>query len=317
MIIRSGSRLAELKPTLITEQGLNDGSYSDGEELEGMILELLLGDDAAGRIGELLAGNPSWPVYYHFTPVRQNLLSWYPFRADGSLLEVGSGMGALTGLFCEKLAQVTAVELTSRRAEITAWRHRERENLTAIAGNIDGIDLDDRFDYVTSIGVLEYAGKYSASDNPFRDFLARLKSFLRPGGTLVLALENKFGFKYWSGAREDHTGRLFESLEGYPYQDDVRTFSRGELEELLEEAGFPRTEFYYPQPDFKLPREIFSDRYLPTPRHGIRPGLLPYVDHSQDREHLFNEQLVMDNIIADGAFPFFANSFLVFAGDTP
>lgn len=314
MVRDPGSHLAELKPTLITDQGLNDESYSDGDELENMVLELLRGDDPAGRIGELLAGNPPWPIYYHFTPVRHNLLSWFPFRSGASLLEVGSGMGALTGLFCRKVDQVTAVELTARRAAITAWRHRDRENLTAIAGNIDSISLDGQFDYVTAIGVLEYAGKYSASDNPFRDFLTRLRSFIKPGGTLILAIENKFGFKYWSGAREDHTGRLFESLEGYPYQQDIQTFSRGELEALLEAAGFPRTEFYYPQPDFKLPREIFSDSYPPTPAHGIRPGLLPYVDHSQKREYLFNEQLVMDNVIADGGFPFFANSFLVFAG---
>lgn len=306
--------MAELKPKLITESAPEDGSYSDGDELEDMVLELLREDDAAGRIGELLDGNPSWPIYYHFTPVRHNLLSWFPFDSSASLLEVGSGMGALTGLFCERVARVTAVELTARRASITAWRHRERDNLTAIAGNIDALGLDEKFDYVTSIGVLEYAGRYSDSGRPFHDFLERLGSLLKPGGSLLLAVENKFGFKYWSGAREDHTGRLFESLEGYPYQKDVQTFGRRELEELLRDAGFPRAEFYYPLPDFKLPREIFSDRYLPAAAHGIRPGLLPYIDHSQEREHLFNEQLVMDAIIAEGSFPFFANSFLVLAG---
>ncbi|RJQ45062.1 MAG: class I SAM-dependent methyltransferase [Gaiellales bacterium] len=306
--------MTELKPNLVTGKEDAAGAYSDGDELEEMLLELLRQEDAPARIEELLAGEPSWPFYYHFTPVRRNLLDWFPFREGASLLEVGCGMGALTGLFCERVARVTAVELTARRARITAWRHRERENLTAIAGNIDGVDLGERFDYVTSIGVLEYAGRYSPSDNPFRDFLRRLGSFLKPGGQLLLAIENRFGFKYWSGAREDHTGRLFESLEGYPGQKDVQTFGRAGLEKLLEEAGFPLTEFYYPVPDFKLPREVFSDRYLPTPGHGIRPGMFPYVDHSQEREHLFNEQLVMDALVAEGTFPFFANSFLVVAG---
>lgn len=304
--------MGELRPRLIIE-GADDGpAYSDGDELERMLLETVQADDAADRIETLLGGEPSWPLYYHFTPVRHNLLSWYPFRDDTSLLEVGSGMGALTGLFCDRVAAVTAVELTARRASITAWRHRDRDNLTAIAGNIDAIDPGDGFDYVTSIGVLEYAGRYSGSDNPFRDFLVRLRSFLKEDGMLVLAIENKFGFKYWSGAREDHSGRLFESLEGYPFQKEVQTFSRRELETLLIEAGFGNARFYYPLPDFKLPREIFSDDYLPAPGHGIRPGLLPYIDHSQPREHLFNEQLVMDAVVADGSFPFFANSFLVF-----
>lgn len=306
--------MARFKPKLMTDQGDTSGAYSDGDELERMILELLQGEDATARIEDMLTGQPSWPVYYHFTPVRRNLLSWFGFRNDAALLEVGCGMGALTGLFCDRVARVTAVELTARRTEITAWRHRDRANLTAVAGNIADLEIEGGFDYVTAIGVLEYAGRYSESDNPFRDFLARLRSFLKPGGSLLLAIENKLGFKYWSGAREDHTGRLFESLEGYPYQKDVQTFSRRELESLLGDAGFEKTEFFYPVPDFKLPREIFSDAYPPTPGHGIRPGMFPYTDLSQERELLFNEQLVMDSIIAEGAFPLFANSFLVVAG---
>lgn len=281
--------------------------------MEDQVLEIVKGDDIQERIGRMLASGPPWPILYHFSPIRENLLSWYPFEARAKLLEVGSGMGALTGLFCSRVETVTAVELTARRATITAYRHRDRENLTAIAGSIDTVELGTDYDYVTSIGVMEYAGKYETADNPFETFLIRLRNLLRPGGTLILAIENRFGLKYWSGAREDHSGEPFQSLEGYYAQGDVRTFSRARLEDLLQKAGFNGYDFYYPIPDFKLPEEIFSDAYLPTLDHNIRPGSYPYADHSQPRDYLFNERLVSDSIVAEGAFPFFANSFLVFA----
>lgn len=270
-------------------------------------------DDAPARIERVMASGPFWPMLYHFSPIRENLLNWYPFRNGASLLEVGSGMGALTGLFCRRVARVTAVELTARRATITAYRNHEHENLTAIAGNIDDIELDGAYDYVTSIGVLEYAGRYEDADDPYHAFLERLRSLLSPGGTLILAIENRFGLKYWSGAREDHSGEPYQSLEGCYGRDGIQTFSRNGLESLLQRAGFESMDFFYPVPDFKLPQEIFSDTYLPTLNHNIRPGIYPYADHSQPREHLFNERLVSDSIVAEGVFPFFANSFLVFA----
>ena len=43
--------------------------------------------------------------------------------------------------------------------------------------------------------------------------------------------------KYFAGCREDHVGRAFEGIEGYPGTDSVRTFSRAELERLLDGRG--------------------------------------------------------------------------------
>ena len=41
-----------------------------------------------------------------------------------------------------------------------------------------------------------------------------------------IAIENKFGIKYWAGATEDHTGRIFDGIQGYGGVERVRTFSR-------------------------------------------------------------------------------------------
>ena len=288
-------------------------AYSDGEsELE--LLKLFQeSSNIQDDIESILLGNPSWPLLYHLSPTRRNLLNWYPFNKHSSLLEIGGGCGALTGLFCEKVKNVTAIELTKMRSEIIYHRHRNYSNLEIIAGNLHDIKIEQKYDYVTCIGVLEYAGRFTKTENPYLDFLNVLKSYLKPAGILILAIENKFGLKYWAGAREDHTGRLFESIENYPATPDINTFGKPELIKLLNNSGFRKQDFYYPMPDYKLPLEIFSDKYRPTRRHNIRPGLLPSQDLSATREHVFEEKRASDNIIDNNMFDFFANSFLVFA----
>ena len=295
-------------------KGRTGVTYSDGDgSSENRLLELFADGDPREKIAEALSNDPDWPTLYHLTPVRENLLSWVEFPSDGRLLEVGAGCGAVTGLFCERLKEVTAIELTERRAEIIRRRHRHHKNLRVIAGNVHDVAVDDVYDFVTSIGVLEYAGRFTESLTPYEDFLRELRSYLKPDGQLILAIENRFGLKYWAGGREDHTGRFFDSLEGYPGGKDVRTFGRLELEALLERSGFGECTFYYPLPDYKLPVELFSDAHLPTLDHPVRSSVFPFADLSQSREYLFNERLAMDNILANDSFPFFANSFLVFA----
>jgi len=278
--------------------------YSDGD-VENELLEIVQKYDSYESI---LQDNKRWPILYHLSPLRWNLLQWYPFEKESSLLEIGAGCGALTGLFCKQVHDVTAVELSKKRAEIISHRCKKQENLEIIVGNIEDIHFEKKFDYITLIGVLEYAGKYIDGVQPHKKFLELVRSLLKPNGTLIVAIENKFGLKYWAGAREDHSGKLFESVEGYLQNDGVKTFSRNELEELLYESGLLSNRFYYPLPDYKLPNKIYSDHYLPKPG-DIRTT----PNYDRDRYLLFNEQSTFNNIVDNNQFPFFANSFLTFS----
>lgn len=286
--------------------------YSDGP-VEDELLSLFKQSNPAPMTEKILADNPSWAMRYHLSPVRHNLLSWYDFSPGSSLLEIGAGCGALTGLLLKKDLEVTALELSPKRADIIKHRFSDQSNLSVISDNIFFSSLPDKYNYITAIGVLEYSGKYIDSQNPHLDFLLSAKKHLQADGTFILAIENKFGLKYWSGCAEDHTGHFFESIEGYPYQKDIITFSKMELENLFKQAGFSRLEYYYPLPDYKLPEEIFSDHYLPSANHLPKSNLYPTPDFARTREILFEEKIVQHNLIDNSQFPFFANSFLVFA----
>jgi len=125
-------------------------------------------------------------------------------------------------------------------------------------GLLDDVPLAEAYDVVVIMGVLEYVGHGSPDASIYAGFLERAASLLRPGGTLVLGIENRLGVKYLVGAPEDHLGRAFETLEGYDEASVARTFSRRELEGLLLGCGLEVTTLGL-FPNYKLARTIFHD----------------------------------------------------------
>lgn len=247
-----------------------------------------------------------WPVFYHLTSLRKNILNWYPFKENAEVLEIGAGMGAITGILCEKVKQVTSVELSKQRATAIAKRCKNKENLEIIVGNFNDIKFNKKFDYITLIGVFEYAPLYTNTNNPFHDFLIYIKSLLKEDGKLLIAIENQFGIKYFSGANEDHTGKRYDGIVGYENKKGIRTFGKKELEEILAKAGYKYSKFYYPMPDYKLPNYIFSDEYLPEDK------INKYRTYTSCNETVyFNEKEALQDIIKNDMFGFFANSFFV------
>lgn len=283
-----------------------DGSdkYSDGG-IEDEILSIV---NSHSDYSKILLEDNRWEILYHLSPIRRNLLEWMDFSQYNSVLEVGGGCGAITGLLCENISRVTSVELSLRRAKILESRHSMFDNLEVIVGDVLEIPFPKKsFDLITLIGVLEYSGAFSDVEDPYNRILSSLYELLSPGGSLIVAIENKFGLKYWAGAREDHTSTFFDGLENYPTDKGVRTFSKKELTELLEKSGLQVEQFLYPYPDYKIPQQIYSDEYLPN------DGFFSNMNDLFDNEgiQLFNENQVMDNILLNKQFSFFANSYLV------
>ncbi len=298
------------KPKLNLTWYEGEDRYSDGD-VEDIIAKIVAEnepEDYVTAVGQYF----NWATYVHLTPIRRNILNWYPFKNGASVLEIGCGMGALTGVLCDACESVTSVEMSLRRATVTQLRCREYENLEIIVGNLNDIQFEKKFDYITLIGVLEYQGTYTDSENPYLDFVIKLKSLLKPDGKLLIAIENQYGLKYWCGATEDHTGLPFDGINGYESERKVRTFSRNGLENLVKEAGFVNSFFYYPMPDYKLPRTVFSDKYLPT--QAKFSDMMPYATNASYM--ILSEDKLYKDIIDNGVFNFFANSFLVECSDS-
>lgn len=254
-----------------------------------------------------IGAETSFPVFCHLSVLRTGLFSWYPFDKKASVLEVGAGFGALTGMLCDRCGHVTATERSSYRAEAMALRWRQRENLDIYAGEWSDMGFGQQFDYIILTGVLERACGGSAQRSAYTGYLERLGGLLKEGGALLLAVENRFGLKYLCGAPETHTNRAFEGIDGYPSNPRGYSFSRRELECITEGAGFVEPKFYYPLPDYRLPQMIYTDRYLPG--NNLRERLIPYYPR---KDSLVADELSLyDAVVENEVFSFVANSFLV------
>ena len=262
---------------------------------------------------QIIEERKSWPILYHLSKLRENIVDWLPMDKNMKVLEVGSGCGAITGALARKAGEVTCIDLSRQRSMINAYRHAECDNVTIHVGNVQDIEphLPDDYDYVCLIGVFEYGQSYIGGETPFEDFYKIIKKHVKKQGKLVIAIENKFGLKYWAGCREDHLGTFFSSIEDYPDGGGVRTFSRKGLEDIFKKCGEKDYSFYYPYPDYKFMTTLFSDKRLPMV--GELSDNLRNFD--RDRMLLFDEKNVFDSLIKEEMFPFYSNSYMVVIGE--
>lgn len=284
--------------------------YCDGA-VEDELLEIAKNRSPV-EYSSIIAERKNWEILYHLSPLRENIVEWIPMEPGSRVLEVGSGCGAITGALARKAGSVTCVELSRKRSLINAYRHSDCGNVTIHVGNFQDIEpeLPADYDYICLIGVFEYAQSYIGGKSPYTNFLRILLKHLKPDGRIIIAIENKYGMKYFAGCKEDHLGTYFSGIENYAAGGGVRTFSRRGLERIFRDCGVAESHFYYPYPDYKFMTTIYSDAYLPG--KGELSNNLRNFD--RDRMLLFSEKEAFDGVCEDGLFPVFANSYVAVLG---
>lgn len=287
--------------------------YSDGV-IEDELLDIVK-DSARVEYPAIIEQKKSWPILYHLSSLRGNIVDWLPIGPTDKVLEIGAGCGAITDKLSQKAERVTCVDLSAKRSQINAWRNQDRDNIEIFVGNFSDIEpvLAADYDYICMIGVFEYGQSYIHTKTPYEDFLRIMQKHVKDDGRIVIAIENKFGLKYWAGCKEDHSGIYFDGLEGYPEGGSARTFTRAGLEKIFKACGVTDFSFYYPYPDYKFPTVIYSDKRLPNQGELIDNMR----NFDRDRMVLFNEKYVFDEIIRDGMFDSFSNSYMAVIGKMP
>ncbi len=293
--------------------------YLDGAEQH--LLEVLTSvSDRSVASAELGLHMHDWPSRYHLTAYRSTILDCLGFTAgDARVLELGAGCGAITRWLGENCAEVHAIEGSVHRARVARARCADLDNVVVYSANYSELAEEDAFDVVTLIGVLEYGHLYHPrlQGDPRASALENLRiarRALRDEGFLVLALENRLGVKYLNGALEDHSGKRFESVQGYPHATSAVTFSAHDLRSMLATAGFEDVGLYLPYPDYKLATTIVNAEHA-GPDSGVHnwlPGTAP--DRGAERRAaLYHEALAEREFGRAGLLPELANSFLMVA----
>lgn len=257
-----------------TDSDAPDFGYNDGDDYETWVASAVRDATDVSSLSREIEGQiRDWPSRYHLSHRRANLIRPLLDQVTGPVLEIGAGMGAVTRALGESGVEVVAVEGSPRRAAVCADRVRDLDNVQVVADTIQGFGVPRRFPTVVMVGVLEYSrvfGFEADGRDPVDVMLEHVVSLLEPDGTLVLAIENQLGLKYFAGFPEDHVGRRMFGVEDQYTADGVVTFGRRELGRRLSAAGLPHHDWYYPFPDYKLPTTIVAEAAL-DPEHGFDP----------------------------------------------
>ena len=211
--------------------------------------------------------------------IRENILSWYPFKENAKILEIGANLGEITGLLCENASKVVAIENSKMKIEFMAKRYADKENLDIIAGHIENIKLDEKFDYITLIGTLE------RRDVDYKQIITIAKELLNDGGKILLAFDNKLGIKYFS--KTDKTGICVTNPV------DKKFINIEKLYNYLHEIGLNNIKTYYPMPDYKLTNVIFTD-LRPLSKNDLSRNV---VYNSEDTINFYDENTVYRELL--------------------
>lgn len=241
--------------------------------------------------------------------IRKNLIYSYDFKQNSNVLEIGALVGEITEALCEKNEKVISIAFEQQEAETIAKRCEAEEKLEIIVGKLQDIKLEEKFDYITLIGVLECAQHIFGGENPVEELIKYCVDLLKPNGKLLIATDNKFALKSYVGDFDECTGNTFDSITGYKSSKMEYKLGKKKIEAILKDVGLNYYKFLYPLPNYKLPSLIFSDEYLPT--SSKINGYFPC--YHKESSIFFSEVDAYDTIIKEDnqMFPFFANSYFI------
>ena len=248
-------------------------------------------------------------VILGLSSIRKNIVYSYEFNPNSTILEIGAHLGEITGALCEKAEKVVSIEFYENTAEAIAKRHKDKENLEIKVGKLQEIELQEKFDYITLFGVIEYAQKLFDTKQPVVDLLKYCINLLKPEGKILIATNNKFALKSYVGDIDECTGITFDSITGYKSSSKNYKLGKNQIENILNEVGLTHYKFFYPLPDYKMTSLIFSDEYLPS--SSKINAYFPY--YNENSSVFFSEVDAYDAIIKEDRkmFPFFANSYFI------
>lgn len=288
--------------------------YADGGE-HYLMQVVESGVDLSTASNDAVKHMKDWPSEYHLSQKRHLILEPLNIQPGQTVLELGCGCGALTRYLGEIGALVTAVEGEVSRAQVAAARTKDLPNVTVVVDDLLEIDFQEKFDWVLLIGVFEYSQKYGKTGDRQEDYLKIVKNHLKPSGTLAIAIENKIGVKYITGAGEDHNSKLHYGIQDLYADDDITTWGKGELSSILNKSGFDSLNFYGVFPDYKLPKVIFSEKINEYSQFRAEELLLYVKSHDYTGKALryFDDSLFCASLRKNKLLVEMANSFLVLA----
>lgn len=213
-------------------------------------------------------------IGYITDPIRTRFLDLLTIRRGARVLDLGAGWGSLSIQIAKRYPSTTVyafdMTLEGLRFLDVVRGQQDLSNLRIAKARADRMPLaDGSMDVVLMIGVFEWVGESIVNTSPLaaqQAVLAEVRRVLKPGGKLVMGIENRYSYKYLGGKPEHSHIRfgsvlpkgivsLFSrSLLGKEYRTYI--YSRGEYAKILKGAGYEKMSFFGAYPDYRFPRVI-------------------------------------------------------------
>lgn len=189
--------------------------------------------------------------------------------SQGTVLELGCGWGNTAVELAQLCDKIICMDLIPDRLRFVALRLKEVgiTNVEFILGG-DSFPLpfpDASFDMVVMNGFLGYAGVlYDGHPGQIQQMiLTDAHRLLKAGGCLYVGIENRFGYQYFLGKRDEYSSLRFTSLlprflahlysyllKQQKYYGYTRSFNG--YKELLSQSGFSQIKFFFPVPNYRI-----------------------------------------------------------------
>ena len=221
----------------------------------------------------------------------KGLIKWYDFKSECKALYVTAGTG-FDNVIAEALSEC-----------VVKTEYCTTEDLFKKSA-------DEKYDYALITSAVEESGSKAKA----LKVLKKVYLLLKENGTLLLGLDNRLGIRYFCGDRDIHTGRNFDGIENYIHTNASdydtthgRSFSKAEMIEIIEKAGFERHRFYSVFPLLQRPQVLFSEDYIPEEELDVR--IFPQYNYPDtvflEEEHLY------DTLAENNLLHIMANGFLI------
>lgn len=270
-----------------------------------------ISDCRRNDFSDILSGDERLEVASYLSELPNGLLGWYPFDGKSAILQIGSWFGAFTEMLSLRCNKITVVESDPYRAVMTKTRLQKLGNLEVVNKSIFEYcrDCGSRFDYII-FAVDENRDEIPDKETYF-EIIQAARPTLNTGGRLLMAVPNRFGVKYFCGEPDPNTKVRFDGMTCS--ESGLFRFSRAELLEFMEQLRFPYSKLYYPMPDHRRTRLIYTEDCRPGT--DMREKIDIYVDYKTQR--VLDEPTLVDHLIHNDVMPFFSNAFLIEAGNAP
>ena len=239
---------------------------------------------------------------YYLSEIRRNIINWYTFKENCTILLIGVDSVRVTEVLLEKAKKLIIAVQDEEQKDYVEKNLSYKEKWEIIS--IENMQkVQEKFDYICMIGTLSLYKEEEKAYKKLQELIKLAKPKLQEDGKLLLAVDNKYGMKFWTSIYADKNVIC----------NSKTALSKTMIEEILENEGLHNRKFYYILPDYILPNVIFTDEYLPNIENISRN-----FTYAEDEFVSYNQTEAYQEILKEDTkiFPFFANSYFVEIGKT-